>query len=170
LNLKIKLFYLLIFFVIGGASAQGPGDSSAAAFIPHFELPDSNYTNSGSMKISWEVPDSIVSIENCKFELQQSQNTDFVGATVRYIGPDLATYISGLKNGTYNYRVRSILDGKAGPWSEAIVVTVEHHSLKLAFMLFGLGAIVFIATVFVVVSGVRKQSSESLAENTKQGG
>jgi len=168
--LKIPGLIIFLLFLSVMVSAQEGDVAVSAIAAPEFESPDSNFTNSGSIKISWKLPESIAAENNYTYVLQQSLSPDFDSVKIRYSGPDLATYISGLKNGTYNYRIRSVRDGKTSPWSEVIVVTVEHHSLQLAFILFGLGAIVFIATVFVVVKGVRGQSSDPLPGNFKQGG
>jgi hypothetical protein len=138
--------------------AQDDDSTLILIAIPVFDLPDSNYSSSGSIKISWHLPDSILSDTNYNFELQQSTVANFDSSIIRYSGPDLASYISGLKNNTYHYRVRFVSKNDTSVWSQPIVVSVEHHSLQLAFTLFGLGAIVFIATVFVVVRGARKSS------------
>jgi len=90
------------------------------------------------------------------YELQSANSRDFDPADVEYRGPDRASFISGLENGTYFYRVRA----KDGLWSDVLLLEVKHQSLQLAFTLFGLGAIVFFLTVWVVVSGARKVQSE----------
>jgi hypothetical protein len=152
------IFFIFFSSLFLMASAQDTDSTITAIAIPVFELPDSNFSSSGSIKMSWFLPDSIISNANYNFELQQSTSSSFDSSTTRYSGPDLASYISGLKNGNYHYRVRSILDNDTSLWSKTVLVSVEHHSLQLAFTLFGLGAVVFIATVFVVVRGARRSS------------
>jgi hypothetical protein len=66
-----------------------------------------------------------------------------------YHGPDRASFISGLNNGTYYYRVKS----EDSDWSKTLVVEVKHHSLRLAMILFAVGGVVFLLTVAVVVEG-----------------
>jgi len=170
LNSKIPIFIITILTLFSGVRGQDVGDFSAKALVPKFDLPDSNYSNSGSIKLSWGVADSSLSAYDYIFELQQSPDPGFDSLITRYTGPDLASYVSGLKNGVYHYRVRSILHEDTSSWSHPIVVTIEHHSLQLAFTLFGLGAIVFIATVVVVIRGVRGQNLPHSSVNEKQGG
>jgi len=73
-----------------------------------------------------------------------------------YQGPDRATLISGQPDGTRIYRVREI--GAAGPsaWSEPVSVTVAHHPLSRALTFFGIGAVVFLATLTLIVRGARR--------------
>lgn len=125
--------------------------------IPTFDQPDSNFTQSGSLKLSWTIKDSVLQSDLILFELQQSRDADFDSMLVRYQGTDLATYLSGLAEGSYHYRVRTIIDSNTSDWSEPILVVVKHHSLQLAFLLFGIGAVVFLSTVFVVVRGVKEE-------------
>ena len=107
-------------------------------------------TSDGYVKLEWE------GTENAIFELQQDTTSGFATARTIYKGPDLASFVSGLNNGTYYYRVRE----EGGEWSSAVVVNVEHQSLQLAFSLFGIGALVFLMTVYVVIHGVRKSATE----------
>jgi hypothetical protein len=170
LILKILIFFAFSFSLSVNAITQDIDSTINAVAVPQFDLPDSNFSSSGSIKLVWMVPDSMDLAGNHIFELQQSPDRDFDSLSVRYYGPDLATYISGLRNGIYHYRVRAILRGDTGSWSKTTVVSVEHHSLKLAFVLFGLGAIVFVAIVFIVVRGARNSSLPQSAMHYRQGG
>ena len=49
-------------------------------------------------------------------------------------------------------------NNQTGEWSEPIELTVQHHSLQLAFSLFAIGLFVFAATVFVVINGSMKHT------------
>jgi len=169
--LYIKIMTIILIFIPLGGNAYAQDDDSAltALLTPQFELPDSNYSSSGSIKLIWNLPDTLIDEDEYIFELQQSTDADFSQPLLRYTGPDLASYISGLKNNTYHYRVRSILGSDTSSWSKVVVVSVEHHSLHLAFILFGLGAFVFLATVVVVVRGARQEASVESTANSKQG-
>ncbi|MEJ2609076.1 MAG: hypothetical protein P8179_03090 [Candidatus Thiodiazotropha sp.] len=68
-----------------------------------------------------------------------------------YQGTDTARVMTGLPNGTYRYQVQ----GETG-WSKPCSVTVAHHSLIRAFSFFSLGILVFLATLFIVVRGEKK--------------
>jgi hypothetical protein len=102
-------------------------------------------TSNGYVKLEWENGD------NASYELQQATSADFADSRTIYKGPDKASFISGLEDGNYYFRVRSA----EGPWSLPVQLIVKHQSLQLAFTLFGIGAVVFLLTVFVVIKGVR---------------
>ena len=124
---------------------------------PVFENMPEELTESGYVKLiwQWDFPES--NTNDCEFELQQSDNKSFNNAKDVYKGPDYATFLSGLKNGQYYHRVRAIskTEQTKSAWSSPVLVRVQHHSLQLAFSLFGVGAIVFLLTVFLVVQGNR---------------
>ncbi len=121
---------------------------------PRFVNPKHTFTNSGYLKLEWELPEKGQQAHDLTFEPRQADNKNFTQAATRYKDIDYATYISGLPDNTYYFRIRAIDDNqKEGNWSEAITVEVEHHSLKLALGLFSLGFLVFVATVGVVYWG-----------------
>ena len=142
---------LLILFSLTVAAA-GPFPE------PVFDNASEEVTESGYIKLSWRWVDPEADPARYEFELQQAENEHFDDAILVYRGQDFASFLSGLKNGGYYYRVRAVFDeGQTeGKWSEPVFVKVEHHSLKLTFTLFGIGALVFLLTVGVVVQGTRK--------------
>ena len=142
------------------ASATGEGEP-APAEPPLFDIDSTNHTNSGSVKLSWHSQSAAPSAANVEFELQRATNRSFSDAHTYYRGPDLATYVSGLANGSYYYRIREIRNtGQYSVWSTPVEVIVEHHSLNLAFTLFGLGAVVFILTLVIVLKGAPTREPE----------
>jgi hypothetical protein len=71
-----------------------------------------------------------------------------------YRGPDRATVLSGLPDGTYYFRARIWQRGEpVTAWSEPVRAEVEHHSLARALGLFALGGVVFAATVALILLG-----------------
>lgn len=140
---------LLVLFTILGlkATPQEP---------PQFENPLENFTESGYVKLSWEWPSGHEDGSKHEFELQQAQDDQFSTFKTIYQGQDFATFLSGLRNGNYYYRVRVKEGSDMSDWSKPILVEVKHHSLSLAFALFGLGALVFLLTVGIIVQGNRK--------------
>ncbi len=77
------------------------------------------------------------------------------GEKVRYVGPDLAFFASGLPDGTHSFRVRAV----GGPWSETLDVLVEYPAAWKVWTLLGVGLTVFGLTVSTVVRGFRRQQA-----------
>lgn len=140
------------------AIASDTGEPEPApADPPLFENDSTNYTSSGSIKLTWRSQSSDPSDANVEFELQRATDRSFTDAHTYYRGPDLATYISGLANGNYYYRIREIRGAQPfSAWSVPVEVIVEHHTLNLAFTLFGIGAVVFLLTLIVVLRGASR--------------
>jgi len=61
---------------------------------------------------------------------------------VIYTGAMPSAHVSGLRDGTYRFRVR--VQGEQG-WSEAATLEVTHHSMGLVWPLFSLGAALVLA-------------------------
>ncbi|SMD31837.1 hypothetical protein SAMN04488029_0175 [Reichenbachiella faecimaris] len=108
-------------------------------------------SNSGYIQLEWTSSDVTNHI------LEQSIEPNFRHAKTIYQGPDQASFISGLDNGTYYFRVG---DQKAN-WSDTLKLTVAHQPLSLAYTLFGIGFLVFACTVFIVVKGARTSNTNS---------
>jgi hypothetical protein len=140
---------LLVLLTIFGLKAYDPEP-------PQFENSPENLTESGYIKLSWEWMPGDGNSNSYEFELQQALDAQFLTSKPIYQGQDFASFLSGLKNGDYYYRVRVKEDGPWSEWSDPVMVEVKHHSLSLAFTLFGLGALVFLLTVGIVVQGNRE--------------
>lgn len=102
----------------------------------------------GYTALQWNAGD------HSTFELQQSSDPDFSNTTTIYKGPDRASFISGLNDGIYYFRIR----GLSGSWSDTLCLSVNHQSLSLALFLAGIGMVVFLVTVWVVVTGSLRTS------------
>lgn len=89
-----------------------------------------------------------------EFELQEATSRDFTTARTIYRGPDRGSTLTGRSDGTYFYRIRALTsDNRSGPWSAPEVVEVNHHSLARALRFFTVGAVVFLATLGLIVAG-----------------
>lgn len=108
---------------------------------------DSELATAGYYQLNWQGD------IKSDYLLEESTDPSFTQSTILYEGPDTATLISGRADGTYYYRIRFIQDDTESGWSNVTRVEVSHHPLSRAFMFFTLGAIVFIATLAVVVLG-----------------
>ena len=118
---------------------------------PVLTLAKGGISEDGHVKLVW-----VHRKEGTEVEVQQAENENFEAAKTIYRGQDKATFISGLENGTYYYRIRHV----KGAWSDTVMLTVKHHSLSLAFILFLLGAVVFALTVFIVIKGALHASAK----------
>jgi hypothetical protein len=142
--------------LIAGLAAGLAASAAAAQDAPRFvaDLPDSS--SAGHATLRWQDAELGPSES---YQLEQAENADFEDARIVLDGRDSASFVSGLANGTYHYRVRiKPTEGPAGPWSAPHVLVVEHHSLGFSVALFGLGAVVFALTIgFVWLGGKRAQ-------------
>jgi len=149
LSCSVRLIILLLGLVVKTPCVISmPYQAQAKKAGVYFEMDSINTSEDGYIKLSWNDEQ-----EDGMYEIQQASDPDFQSPETIYQGPDLATFISGLRNGTYYYRVR---EGE-GQWSKQIVLEVKHHSLQLAFFLFGMGATVFLLTAWVIIRGAKKE-------------
>ncbi len=141
-------------------SADSPQNSTST---PKFDTGLALTSDSGYIRLAWSHPDYKSIPEHIQFELQQSETKEFSDPLLKYKGPDTASYISGLPNGTYYYRIRTsnTETGNTSAWSETITLKVQHHSIQLAITLMVVGALVFIATVSVIIHGTMTMKANS---------
>lgn len=115
--------------------------------------------------LSWEIPGDDQPQPDVLFELQVAPSNGFLEPRAVYRGPDAASVISGLAEGEYFYRVRSFFEeGESSAWSEPLQLIIQYDSLAKAFLLFGIGGIVTVATVALVVIGDRRTRHEELSQ------
>jgi hypothetical protein len=98
----------------------------------------------GSFDLSWQ------GAEGERFRLHELGEEG--SPRLIYQGRDTARVMTGLPDGDYRYRV----EGDSGV-SSPVSVTVAHHSLNRAFGFFAVGLLVFVATLWLVVRGERRQ-------------
>ncbi len=92
------------------------------------------------------------------FTLRESETEKIKDSRIIYKGPDKARTISGKKNGEYYYWI--IQDqNESGDQPGQISVVVKHHSMTRALGIMFTGAIVFIFTFILIISGHKKQRS-----------
>lgn len=135
------------------ARSQNP---SISQDTPRFTVPSTRVAPSGSFAIRWS---SAQPAAFDQFELQQSRNRDFSEARLIYSGPDRASYVSGLPNGDFYYRVRGVNTqfNRKSRWASPIRRIVQHPSLEFAVSMWGVGALVFLSTLGVVLSGAKNR-------------
>ncbi len=117
-------------------------------------------SNAGHTRLAWQTAGANGNSQApITYEVQQASTPGFEHAKLLYRGPDVATFVSGLPNGTYYYRVRSAGPTINGPWSATVQLTVQHHSLQLTYLLMALGGTVFLMTVALIIRGSKQQPS-----------
>jgi hypothetical protein len=114
----------------------------------------------GFYTLSWNHPASDLGL---RYEVQEAARAGFVSPRTIYSGSDLATFVSGKRDGTLYYRARArpaVSDPRYrwSPWSTVLAVTTAHHSRARAFAFLAVGAFVFLATVALIVVGNRANS------------
>jgi hypothetical protein len=103
--------------------------------------PESLESNEGYYQLRWEAEEPI--------RLVEASSPDFADARALYSGTDTGRVVSGKPDGTWYYRLESV-DG-ARILSSPATITVRHHSLARAFSFFALGAVVFGATLGLIL-------------------
>ncbi len=127
------------------ASAWAAGSSA-------IEISLSGDPHAGYVTVAWSAPElSSDSAGIPEFQLERARDASFDSPRLIYHGTHTSSVRSGLRDGAYFYRVRARLDGDWSAWSETAEFDVEHHSARLAGLLFGLGGVVFLATLIFLV-------------------
>jgi len=136
------VFVLLSSFLISTlATAQGGVEDFAA---------DTRVATSGFYRLTWNVDQGVA------VELQEATTADFEDAVRIYEGTDQACFVSGKVDGEYFYRIRVAARDPNG-WVGPVVLTVSHHPLSRAGLVFGLGAFIFASTLLLVFRRPRRQ-------------
>lgn len=142
------MFYLSIFFVL--LSIVQPS-KLARSDIPDLQVISTSESRQGIIKLEWKANADVQG----PFELQQDLDPAFTSPVIVYLGYEKGTFISGLPNGIYHYRLKAENEN----WSDTRSVEIKHYSLNLALSLMAIGAIVFFITL-----GLIWQSSKTKTE------
>jgi len=127
------------------------GAQPAAPSVRPMLSVDNAVATAGYYRLSWRLAGA-AGKPTPDFELQESTDPHFYPAVTLYRGPDLATVLSGRRNGLRYYRVRVIPGtGAAASWSDILPVETRHHSMARALTFFSLGALVFVLTLFLIL-------------------
>ena len=117
-------------------------------------------SNTGYQSIKWIFPSHKEA--DIVYKLEQSTHKDFKQSKLIYLGTDTGSYLSGLAEGVYYFRVRAQSKNKKvlGQWSSPLKLTVKYQSMTLAWSLFVIGAIIFLAITFVIIRGSIVQNKD----------
>ena len=122
----------------------------SAVGAPALSLAPAQSTD-GKATLSWDIP------QGARVEVESSLDNRFINVTTLYQGSDRSTVLTGLSDGSYHFRVRAVhQNGAISPWSEPVNLLVEHHSLVKAMSFFVIGAVVFVATLWLIILGARR--------------
>jgi hypothetical protein len=125
--------------------------SALAETVPVLTLSPTQ-TSDGKATISWPMPEGV------KIGIESSRDMLFTNPVNLYQGSDEATVLTGLSDGAYYFRGRYLYqNGAFSPWSEPVGLSVEHHSLAKALAFFSIGAVVFVATLLLIILGAKRQ-------------
>jgi hypothetical protein len=103
--------------------------------------PASLESREGYFQLQWDAEQPV--------RLVEARSADFTATTAVYTGSDTGHVASGKPDGTWYYRLESA-DG-AQVLSNTATITVRHHSLQRALSVFTIGAVVFLATLGLIV-------------------
>jgi hypothetical protein len=140
---RTKLF--CFFLLLSSKSAL------AAAVPPTVEVEGDS--QAGSATVSWAAPEGA---GTPLFQVEVATSSAFDSAHTIYQGKHTQTVTSGLRDGSVYYRARYQNGDGFSEWSPPAKFVVEHPSLGMAFLLFAIGALVFVSTAFVIVRGARE--------------
>jgi len=102
----------------------------------------------GYYQLSWNWPQAPDVVE---YSLIEMNNKDQHGhGREIYAGPDLASVISGKRNGTYRYVVQALNGNLVLATSNPVKVIVAHHSLLRAWIVLSIGAFIFLSILVVI--------------------
>ncbi len=123
-----------------------------------FNQPDMDRYESGdgTVQLSWKEELDRV------YEVRRSTDPGFADSLPVYEGPDTATIVTGLREGTYYFRIRARHRGEDdyGDWSDpALVVTVRYIDRRLVTILMSAGLVTFLAIVGTIYTGHRRTDS-----------
>ena len=135
--------------------SYAPACLSADTVLPVLTT-DTRLASAGYYQLSWQPGVAGALNKKISFELQQSNEPSFKTVTTVYRGPDRASVVSGQPDGDYFYRIRQVNPSQSSSdWSKPILVKVQHHSLRKAWLFFVAGASVFFMTLFFIVAAAR---------------
>ncbi len=99
-------------------------------------------SKTGYFQINWDGELK----ENCLFELSQSKELK----KIIYRGKENASFISGKRDGNYQYKIATICPEGTSISPEALSVTVKHYDAQLASTLFAVGLLSFVVLAAVI--------------------
>jgi hypothetical protein len=96
------------------------------------------------------------------FELQGARSSDFAEAITYYSGLDNRSFISGLAEGAYFFRVRPLdAEARPGEWSPVLALEVDYVERWQVYLLMLIGLLCLAATITIIVLGSLRSKGAS---------
>ncbi len=162
---RVALFLILAFVSIDILSSLESGDPQKQIFFHD----TAKKVSAGYAQLKWKLSESAfqnhkqnkktTNSQPIQYILQQSSLPDFSHNKTIYRGPDRASFVSGLSEGTHFFRVRAYHPDSSKnktSWSNSHSIEVSYHSWALTWTLFFMGAFLFIVLVVLLIIGSRK--------------
>lgn len=146
-NRRLALALLLFSGAVSAGEAYPPASPTLTG--------DVEVATAGFYRLSWHPATPAV---EAVYELQASATPAFDHPRTVYTGPDLATTLTGQPDGIVYYRVRALPAQGRDTWSEAVSIEVRHHPRARALLFFALGALVFLATLALILRGAGRSA------------
>ena len=132
------------------AAEAGQGGPTMRLTAPDWDHDLVLSTPAGYVQLRWNPPADAPDRDSVDwvYQLQEGRRAEFSDGDRHYEGHHTSSFVSGLENGDFYFRVRARRPDEDlwSAWSQTLHVEVTHHSHVLALSLMGLGAAVFIAT------------------------
>ena len=177
---------LALFCATSDSWAQPSQTSPANVPVARFKSELKHHVDAGHLSLAWQIANPrkpqrpvVYQLEGTRSDLKLGTASESlydampddarVRTKVYYEGPDHATFVSGLLDGDFAFRVRArvgtiedLKDATAdwGPWSSTHAVEVRHHSLRSAGLFFVSGAFLFAALVVALLLGHRRVTQD----------
>lgn len=146
--------FLLACAIAGAPDVQAQAPESVTA---EFEFrSDTALATAGYFQIYWNADEAV--------RLYESTTPGFEAPRIVYEGNDSGYTASGRRDGEIFFRLESAATGEM--LGQPVRVEVAHHPLGRAFAFFLVGAIVFVATLLLIVTG---STSANRAAHTAAG-
>ncbi len=140
-----RILFSVFVFLVPLCSAFGTG----------FILPASltAVSDDGTVQLAWDAGD-----DDSIYEVRRSGSAGFESSVLVYEGRDAATFVSGLPEGEYHFKVRSKGAGGEYPdWpADSFILKVEYIDSRLVVVLMAAGFVTFLAIVGTIIMGHRR--------------
>lgn len=152
--------------VLGGVKTTAQAAEPPAVVFIQPETEGAALVNTtGHIDLIWAVqPGSDQPVP--AFELEGARSDDFAEPIDYYSGLDERTFLSGLAEGAYFFRVRALdTEARPGEWSEVLALEVKYVARWQVYLLMLIGLLCLTATVFIIIRGSFRTEGAALEDS-----